>query len=196
MATAIGPAYNDSNLVQNGAMELVQQAGTDGCLMHRMGCNQNWLTFADTEHGDFSDDRAWISMSTVTSHSGRHAARLQLPTEDSVVVQLPLNSWKTVALCQRAGLGPHAPCATLLNNTEYSLQLWARAAEMSATTTLEAKSKLQVAVLLGAFLPTGDKTSGYGQNKFVGETLKTLQLSAEWSLLQLVLPSARRPGAL
>jgi hypothetical protein len=177
-------------------MELVQQAGTDGCLMHRMGCNQNWVTFANTEAGSFADDRAWISMSTVTSHSGRHAARLQLPTEDSVMVKLPLNSWKTAALCQRVGLGPHASCANLLNGTQYSLQLWARAAEMSVSTTRAAQSKLQVSVLLGAFLSTGDKSSGYVESKFVGQTLKTMQLGAEWSSVQLVLPAAQRPGAL
>jgi hypothetical protein len=181
-------------------MELVQQAGIDGCVMHRMGCNQNWLTYADTEDGGFTDDRAWISMTTVTAHSGRHAARLQLPTEEPVMVELPIDSWKTVALCKSAGLGPHAPCANLLNDTEYTLQLWARAAEMSAAANRADSRKLKVAVMLGAFLPTGDTSSGYSRSKFVGRSTeiadRTVQLSAEWSLLRLVLPAAHRPGAL
>ena len=194
-ATGIGPTYNDTNLVQNGGMELVQQAGTDGCIMHRMGCNNNWLTFADTQHGSFTDDRAWISMSTVTSHSGRHAARLQLPTGEPAMVELPMNSWKTAALCKSAGLGPHVPCVNLLNDTEYSLHVWARAAEMSFTATHETRSKLQIGVMLGAFVPTGDKSSGYGRSKFVGQELKAQYLSVEWSLLHVVLPAAKRPGA-
>lgn len=193
LATAIGPSYNTSNLVQNGGMELVQQAGTDGCTMHRMGCNANWLTTTDTEHGGLTDDRAWISMSTATSHSGRHAARLQLPTEEPVMVELPLDSWKTAALCAAAGIGPHVPCANLLNGTTYSVKLWARAAEMSAS-SMQTPSDLEVTVMLGAFQPTGDTSSGYSSSKFAGQTLQTLQLSSEWKQLQVALPAAQRPG--
>ena len=185
LATGIGPAYNDSNLVQNGAMELVQQAGIDGCVMHRMGCNQNWLTYADTEDGGFTDDRAWISMTTVTAHSGRHAARLQLPTEEPVMVELPIDSWKSAALCKSAGLGPHAPCANLLNDTEYTLQLWARAAEMSAAANRADSRKLKVAVMLGAFLPTGDTSSGYSRSKFVGQTLKVLPVCQPSAIIEM-----------
>ena len=86
--TAIGPGYNNSNLVQNGGMELVQQAGMDGCVMSRMGCLPNWITMNTNDVGTFTDDRSWISMSTTTARSGRHAARLQLPTGDAVVVAL------------------------------------------------------------------------------------------------------------
>ena len=47
------PQYGppSENLVQNGDMELVQQAGTDGCVMHRMGCLPNWVTMASNDQG-------------------------------------------------------------------------------------------------------------------------------------------------
>ena len=69
----------------------------------------------------------------------------------------PMNHYKTADLCKAAGLGPKDPCASLLNHTTYELRLWARASQMSVVA--EGNSKMQVSVLLGAFVPTGDAST-------------------------------------
>eukprot|EP01045_Picozoa_sp_COSAG04_P028330 COSAG04_NODE_4367_length_2135_cov_276.332515_1_plen_205_part_00 len=182
------PPYGppSENLVQNGDMELVQQAGTDGCVMHRMGCLPNWVTTPSNDQGAWTDDRAWVSISTTAPHSGRHAARLQLPTEDKAMVLLPINSYKTADLCLAAGLTKKQPCANIMNSTRYSLRLAARATTMGAALG----GQMEAAVLLGAYLPSADKTSA---PTFAGTTLKTAQLDRDWSVYACPLPSRVLP---
>lgn len=197
--TAVGTPT--SNLVQNGNMELVQQAGTDGCVMHRMGCLPTWTTLACNDAGRWTDDRAWVSISTAAPHSGRHAARLQLPTAEPVVLSLPLNSYKVTALCKAVGLGPKQPCATILNFTSYHLKFFARAAPMGlfagggAGAAYNSTNQTEVAVLLGRFVASGDRRAGWTAQKFMGQTVKTEQLGRDWKEVDVVLPAETRSGS-
>eukprot|EP01048_Picozoa_sp_COSAG05_P015818 COSAG05_NODE_1955_length_3791_cov_2.398429_1_plen_478_part_00 len=202
--TAVGAPT--ANLVHNGDMELVQQAGTDGCVMDRMGCLPTWVTLACNDAGAWTDDRAWVSMSTALPHSGRHSARLQLPTAEPVVVSLPMNSYKVAALCKAVGLGPKQPCAPIMNHTSYRLRFFARASPMGLLPGGGARAHngngggggggnhTDVSVLLGNFVATTDKSAGWTIQKFEGATLQSTRLGREWSEVEVLLPAAARAG--
>jgi hypothetical protein len=181
-------------VIDNPGFETVQEPGVPGCRVWMAGCYDLWETgdaivpAVPGAVASWADDRAWLSVSTILPHSGRHCGRVQLPTADRVYVNPPLDSAKT-------GQGFNQ---CLANDTSYDLELWVRGSSQSVLAERAATSggmPLDFSVHLGAWtaqLPSHANETAAPRFE-VAKVLATVTLTTTWQKVSVALPAAEYP---
>ena len=134
-------------------------------------------------NGRSFNDATWLRMDTTLPHSGYRSGRIALPAGQPTYMQLPCERGDEHDTTQAKG---DKVCKTgivnVLNNTLYSITVWARTLHPGAT--LEVRHGAP---------SNGYSSNGLGNNNSSSSSTligKALVLGTEWAMLSVTLPAA------